>query len=209
MDLLAHNITAIRKFHELTQEEFANLLGYSRSYVKDIESGRSKASRRFLEAFCDQFSFSLETILTSGFEDYIDYVVTTTDEEYFIFIWAFTDEELRAGEVNLNHYLSRKDHITIDANNLKTYPNLLSQIMGDIKPQGQVQKRYKQFCLEGKHSFILLKNLSRSKIPQKGLNLRKLIESSVHQTVIVLDKPSFLEKYHKELYFIAKTTTAP
>ena len=201
-------IINLRKSNKLTQEQFAQQLGYSRSYVNDIESGRSEASRRFLEAVIKKFGVSLDSLVVNGFEDWIDYIVCCTEEDYFVFIWGFIEEELRKAEDDVIDYLGDKKHVVIDAQHIKTYNEMISAIIGKKISKGRAQEQYEQFCLNQEFFFILIKNLSGSKIPQKGRNLQKLLSPSISQHVIVIDKPSFLEKYHDELYSYAKTTTA-
>jgi len=49
---------------KITQEEFAKRIGYSRSYLRDIEYGRVKPSRGFLVAVSAEFNVSIDWLLT-------------------------------------------------------------------------------------------------------------------------------------------------
>lgn len=48
-------IKAMRKFHNLTQEQFAKKLGFSRSVISDVESMRRKPSANLLLAISRNF----------------------------------------------------------------------------------------------------------------------------------------------------------
>jgi transcriptional regulator with XRE-family HTH domain len=49
---------------ELTQQEFADKLGLSRSYLSDVERGRSHPSIAFLQSLAVNFDVSLHWLLT-------------------------------------------------------------------------------------------------------------------------------------------------
>jgi len=210
MNISGAQIVDLRKKLKLTQQEFADQINYSRSYLSDIEIGKVKPSRRFLEAVSERYGISLDSLAENSYEDWINYLVTCTEEDFFIFIFGFNTAELCKGEIELMLYLANMDHVSVDASEIKSYSGLLSAIMEKEynKDNGPVQKQYGLFAQESEHFFIFLKNFSKSKIPKKEQKLKQLINDSCHQTIIVLDKPSFLEKYSDELYSYARVTHA-
>lgn len=55
-----------RKIRGLTQSEFGAQLGFSHGYIADLERGRQKPSREFLERINEIFGISSDYILYSG-----------------------------------------------------------------------------------------------------------------------------------------------
>lgn len=53
----------MRKKEGLSQARFAKEIGFSQSYVKNIETGRAKPSRRMLEAISKRFGISVDWLL--------------------------------------------------------------------------------------------------------------------------------------------------
>ena len=209
MDIAGERIVRLRKKLKLTQREFAEKIGYSRSYLRDIETGKTKASRRFLEAIHGSMGISFDKLVVEGLGNEIDCIVMAEGfESYFIFLYAFTNEGLVEAEEKLMKFLSDTEHIIVDAEKTNTYLGLLSFLVGEKCNGNNVYARYDDFCLE-KDRFLVIKNLSTSKIRGKGLSLRELVKNSFGQVVIILDKPSFLEKYASELYYYARTLNVP
>jgi len=56
-------IKTIRKGERLSQAKFAKEIGYSQGYIKDIELGKVKPSRRVLEAISQRFDVSIDFLL--------------------------------------------------------------------------------------------------------------------------------------------------
>lgn len=209
MDVSGKKIVALRKSLGLTQQEFANRIGYSQTYLGDIEVGRAKASRRFLESINKNFGVSLDSLIRPYLGEWIEYIATHpahSETEHFFFIYAFTDEELLEGEIDLLEYLVNRDHIIIDATNMETHNDFVSKITGTEATGKKAQKELSSFFQQREHCYIVVKNLSRSKIAKKGSSLRRLMQAACFQTVIVLDKPSFLENHQEELYPYALQT---
>lgn len=209
MDVSGKQIASLRKSLGLTQQEFADKISYSQTYLGDIEVGRVKASRRFLESIKERFGVSLDSLVHRYLGEWVEYIATHpaySETEHFFFIYAFTDEELLEGEIDLLKDLNNRDHIVIDTQNMKTFSDMVAAITGAEVAGKQAQKKLSLFFLQKEHMYILIKNLSRSKVANKGTALRRLIQSASMQTVIVLDKPSFLENHQKELYPYALST---
>jgi len=65
MNLTGDKISLLRSKLKLTQAAFAKSVNYSRSYVNDIESGRVKPSRDFLEALKEKYGISIDDLLSN------------------------------------------------------------------------------------------------------------------------------------------------
>lgn len=63
MDISAKQITILRKRLGLSQDGFGKKIGFSRSYVRDIETGKAKPSRKILEAISIECRVSIDWIL--------------------------------------------------------------------------------------------------------------------------------------------------
>lgn len=63
MASLQKKIKEIRTNKNLSQEKFGKLLGYSKGYIANIETGRTKPSRRFLEAIQKKCGVSIDSLI--------------------------------------------------------------------------------------------------------------------------------------------------
>ena len=66
---LANTIWAIRECEEMTQTDFAKLLGVSRQYLCDIEKGRKAVSPKFAEEFAIRLGYSCEQFVRLALQD--------------------------------------------------------------------------------------------------------------------------------------------
>ena len=66
MNISGKQIFNLRKKKGLTQAEFAEKIGFSQSYLKDIELGRSEPSRNILKSVSTVFNISTDWILFGG-----------------------------------------------------------------------------------------------------------------------------------------------
>ncbi|MFJ7914798.1 MULTISPECIES: helix-turn-helix domain-containing protein [unclassified Lysinibacillus] len=57
-----HTIKSLRKFHGLTQAEFASRIGYTRSTISEVENMRKYPSAALLTAVTRQFEITDEFI---------------------------------------------------------------------------------------------------------------------------------------------------
>lgn len=62
--ITSYRVKSIRKKNKLSQAKFAKEIGYSQGYIRDIELGKSKPSRRILEAISQRFNISIDWLLT-------------------------------------------------------------------------------------------------------------------------------------------------
>lgn len=60
---ISFKIEQLRKDRKLSQEDFAQTLGLSRTSIVNIEKGRQAVSVELLAIICDQFNIKSNTIL--------------------------------------------------------------------------------------------------------------------------------------------------
>lgn len=73
--MIGQNIKALRKTHDLTQPEFASILGISRNTLSRYENGTNAVSTELLDTICQKFNVSYvelvgEEKLLTPVEDY-------------------------------------------------------------------------------------------------------------------------------------------
>jgi transcriptional regulator with XRE-family HTH domain len=62
-NIISEKIRALRKRRRLSQKGLAEKVGFSRSYIADIESGRTKPSRKLIEVIWAELGVSPEWLL--------------------------------------------------------------------------------------------------------------------------------------------------
>src|SRR5690242_8366511 len=65
-------LLAIRQGEEMTQVEFANLLGVSKQYVCDLERGRRFASPKAASEYAKRLDYSSQQFVRLCLQDWID-----------------------------------------------------------------------------------------------------------------------------------------
>jgi len=60
--MLAEALRLIRVYHDMKQQELANQLGLSKSYVSEIESGKKVPSMEVVQKYSDAFWIPLSSI---------------------------------------------------------------------------------------------------------------------------------------------------
>ncbi len=68
MHFLAENLKSIRKFHNLTQQDFAKQLGVKRSLIGAYEEGRAEPRISFLQLVAERFEVSLDQLVSQPLE---------------------------------------------------------------------------------------------------------------------------------------------
>lgn len=73
--MIGENIKALRKTHDLTQPEFAKIVGISRNSLSRYENGTSSVSTELIDRICQKFNVSYidivgEEKMLSPVEDY-------------------------------------------------------------------------------------------------------------------------------------------
>ena len=56
--MIGENIKALRKTHDLTQPEFAKIVGISRNSLSRYENGTSSVSTELIDRICQKFNVS-------------------------------------------------------------------------------------------------------------------------------------------------------
>ena len=222
--MISERIALQRTRFGLTQKEFAKKIGYSQSYLAEIESGKVKPSRNFLEAVSRVFNMSIDALLTdSTIVDAID-AHRGTENPDIIFLYAFAQAEIDDIENLLRTVLAGRKLIIIDARGLKTWGQLLKAITGKEDKQLELSNVLKSMLLD-EEIMLVLKNLSLSELPKKDIGfyvrdifkimddawLRKGKDEDFEEgklkhikpksALILLDFPSFLERYYNEIAY--------
>ena len=156
---LAKKIKEIRTKGHLSQEEFAKSLGYSKAYIANIETGRTKPSRRFLEAIVGRYDISLDWLIS---RNRLLFLLDSGIREIF-FIYAFTQEDIDNCEKRLTQLLKYENCIFIDALGIKSMNRLLSRILNQ---SGTTEKLWQglRYNLLTKQTVLIIKNMSLSRI---------------------------------------------
>ena len=159
MPNVSKKIREIRTRENLSQEEFSKLLGYSKGYLADIETGRTRPSRKFLESIQINFGASIDWLLRENqILDLIEFN-RTSEESYIIFVYAFTQRGLDEAEVMLRDLLTGKRHLMIDASGVNSIYQLLRKIFNKDGNTDQLWKRLEGMMLND-DIVLILKNMS-------------------------------------------------
>lgn len=102
-------IKEIRKYHRLTQTDFANKLGLSQNFITQLETGSKKPSDRTISDICRIFSIS-ETWLRSG-EGEMKLKLTKNQEiaQFLNDVMAEDDEEFKKNFIEALASLNEKE----------------------------------------------------------------------------------------------------
>ena len=216
MDNIAEKIIVIRRNKGLSQEAFAKSLGYSRSYLANIESGKSLPSRRFLEAMQRYCGIPIDWLFTESLINDILDANKDTPNPSLIFVYAFTQEGIDESEIKLKAMLSGRRSLFVDASSLKTYRQLYMTIIGEKDSEQKLYYKMERL-LAAEDIVLVIKNMSTSKISNAGAIIRelfkliddyhiytkeavikrwpeqKILHEFAQSSLIVLDYPSFME----------------
>lgn len=200
-------ILFLRESLKRTQHEFANEIGYSRSYVNDIEAGRVKPSRGFLEAISEKYGISIDSLLSHLGNRVVNAIsrISSFSDYGFVFIYDFTDTGRENATRELLEYLSGRSHKFINGRDIRSVNHLFSML---TDAQGSIEKLWKIYseAWPGEFEFIVIKDFSRSMIKgNKAGVLRDIARVIIppRGVLILIDTPSFLEKNAKSLYYRA------
>lgn len=221
MSNISEKIRAIRAIESLSQEEFSRLIGYSKGYLADIETGRTKPSRKFLEAIHLKYGVSIDWLLRES--QILDLIEANKKTEYphLIFAYAFTQSGIQQAEGMLRQLLERRRYILADASGVTTFTKLLKKIFRMEEPFEKLWNRLEKMLLE-EEVVLILKCMSQSKISRSGDYVRdvfKIIDDAWETTwngkemtrrykypkssLIVLDFPSYLERNMQTFWYYA------
>lgn len=209
MNITSEHIIYLRSTLKLTQEYFAKSLDYSRSYVNDIESGRVKPSRGFLEAIKSTYGLSIDALLSNlGIQiiDGINVLSITPSNKGFIYLYDFTDRGIDKAENKLLEFLAEKKFKIVSGQQIKGELEFFSTLSG-LKEKPPRYKHFEYFLKtwnkETNDYFIVLKRFSESPIRNRMPYIYRDMAQYMTGTLIVIDKPSYLEKHSDLLYYFA------
>jgi len=198
----------------MTQDEFARSIGYSKSYLKDIEYGKVKPSRGFLEAISSKFGISIDSLISDLGGKIVRAIYTISEligkhKGGFIYLYDFTDAGLKKAEEELLKFLKDFEYRIIECKEIRSPNQFLSVLTGE---KGNTHELWKIFQKRSyaprdfkKAEFLVLKNFSLSRIKSYAEIFRDLSEelSLNNGSLIVIDKPCFLEKNSGRFYYYA------
>ena len=209
-----NKIVEVRTQTGLSQAEFAKSLGYSKGYIANIETERTKPSRRFLEAICHKYAVSMDWLFQdSQILDLIESNKQNADPD-LIFAYAFTQAGIDEGEKYLKKLLKERQCIFVDAAG-KTLHQLFKTILNKKGRTGDLLRVLIDMMLT-QEVILMIKNMSSSKISESGSHIKsifKVLDDASYyydrmgegwakhehsqipkSSLIVLDFPSYLEK---------------
>jgi transcriptional regulator with XRE-family HTH domain len=206
MNVSAKQIAFLREKRGLTQKELADAIGYSRTYIADIENGRVKPSRRFIEAISSKYGLSTDNFLINFGDKLLNTIsiIPSISGHGFVLVYEFTEVGLKRAEDQITAFLEGTyKYLLIDFNKIKSINHFFRVI---TNKNGQIDKLKEEFkvFIRKEYCFFIFRNLSQSKVKHKAQ-----IVSYVSRTVgisgalIVVDKPSFLERNVPYLYYHA------
>jgi transcriptional regulator with XRE-family HTH domain len=214
MPSLIAKIKDIRSKKRLTQETFSKSLGYSRAYIADIESGRTRPSRKLLETISQNYDVSIDWLLSDNQILSIIESNKKSENPDLIFGYAFTQEGIDRAEKTLKESLRGKNYIFINASTVRNFTQFLKMVLNEKEGSAaKLQDQLKRMMLNNE-VILIIRNMSLSKIPKNGWYIKDIFkilddawvknnadkggETLMHLTpkssLIVLDFPSYLEK---------------
>ena len=127
--MIGENIKALRKTHDLTQPEFAKIVGISRNSLSRYENGISSVSTELIDRICQKFNVSYidivgEEKMLSPVEDYqltlkIE-VIKERGSNILAQLYRFQDEQGIAFDDTSNPWVLMSDDLS-DLLNTKIY----------------------------------------------------------------------------------------
>ena len=127
--MIGENIKALRKTHDLTQPEFAKIVGISRNSLSRYENGTSSVSTELIDRICQKFNVSYidivgEEKMLTPVEDYqltlkIE-VIKERGTNILAQLYRFQDEQGIAFDDTSNPWVLMSDDLS-DLLNTKIY----------------------------------------------------------------------------------------
>ena len=212
MSILSEKIKGIRIEEGVSQQVFAKSLGYSKGYVADIETGRTRPSRKFFEVLQQKYSISIDWLVSDN--RIVDLVEANkaTENPNILFLYDFTQEGIDNAAKILRDLFCFKKYIIVDAAGSRTDNQLLQKI---VHKKGQSRELWAQIekMMRDDEIILIIKNISLSRISKSGLwildifkimddawEIKRIGDKVVTEhkmpksSLIVLDFPSYLEK---------------
>jgi transcriptional regulator with XRE-family HTH domain len=199
-------ISFLRSTLRLTREKFAKEIGYSASYVKDIESGRVKPSRGFLEALSLRYGVSIDSLLSDFGAQVVSILdrIPTFSDYGFVYLYDFNDRGLDEAEKQLLEFLSGRPHILIDCRTLRSPNHLYSMLTGAKGTTHELYHLLVKKTPAEDFRYVVLRSFSlfKGRDPGRLRDLAKII-TPPFGALILIDKPSYLERHAQMLYYWA------
>ena len=104
-------IREFREHKERTQKEFAGPLGYSYSYLSDIERGKAGPSREFLKKLSEVYGVSSDYVLYGSEDEQKKYLIVKETEVQYETLPTSTKKLLD----NVKEILESKNEVMINA----------------------------------------------------------------------------------------------
>lgn len=208
MPPLNKKIRELRKRLNLSQQEFAESIGFSKSYVANIETGRNQPSRNFLDRVRAKYHVSVDSLLSGNLISDILESGRTTRNPYIIFVYAFTAEGLSRSEKILLSNLKSRNVLLVDTLGLTTYQQALRKLVSSKASSYSLWELLEK-KLVTEDLILVFKGLSQSKLPKSGDFIRgvfKIIDDAGREprsSMIILDYPSYLEKKFADFGYYA------
>ena len=127
--MIGENIKALRKTHDLTQPEFAKIVGISRNSLSRYENGASRVSTELIDRICKKFNVSYidivgEEKMLTPVEDYqltlkIE-VIKERGGNILAQLYRFQDDQGIAFDDTLNPWVLMSDDLS-DLINTRIY----------------------------------------------------------------------------------------
>ncbi|MDD5451501.1 MAG: helix-turn-helix transcriptional regulator [Desulfovibrionales bacterium] len=230
----SEKIKEIRAKNKLSQEKFAKAIGYSKGYLADVESGRTKPSRGMLEAIQRVYGTSIDWLLS---ENQIFYLIEENKNpevpQHIIFVYAFTQQGIDRSEEILRDVLANTKYIFVDASGIKSGYQFLKKIFNVEGTTQQLWDEQLEPMMLNEEGVLIIKNMSLSKIPDSGGLIRSIfkimddarekrhegtrlimVRKKTKFSLIILDYPSYVEKnmifgnYAIPVYLLSKFDAA-
>ena len=192
MSDFGREIKKLRTRLGLTQAEFAKLLDCSRSYLRDIETGRTSPSRNFIRKVGARYG-----VRAIGYmfpiEAQAEMAMLARARHEFIYIFAFYDNELTSVTNTIRKHFANRVTVFADLSTTKTANAVLREITNRSGNSDKLLAYYEEHISQ-QDGIIILTGVSKSKYKDMHMLLRTLVKSTYTATLFVIDKPCFLEK---------------
>lgn len=127
--LLKDRIKKVRQDNKLTQTEYANKIGVGRSYIAQLESGKTEPSKQLLSKIIEAFSLSKAFFdIDSGFSHKEENKTYTLSEDHPLFK---TVKTYQTHYPEIEHHISRLEDLLAMSN--KLHAPLSTQIAGSLE----------------------------------------------------------------------------
>lgn len=104
-------IKEFRRRKDRTQKEFVGPLGYSYSYLSDIERGKAEPSREFLKKLTEVYGISSDYVLYGSEDEQKKYLIVKEAEGHYEILPTSTKKLLDS----VKEILESKNEVMIDA----------------------------------------------------------------------------------------------